>query len=52
MTKAQEKLREDIEKIDDEGMIEKVRIFMMGIFAQQGIEQREEQKGQRACLHK
>lgn len=52
MTQAQEKLREDIEKIKDEAVIEKVRIFMMGIFAQQGIEERERQKGHIVCLHK
>ena len=38
MTKAQEKLKSDIQKIDDEIIIEKVRIFIMGILAQQGIE--------------
>ena len=37
MTKAQEKLKSDIQKIDDEIIIEKVRIFIMGILAQQGI---------------
>ncbi len=33
MTKAQENLKADIEKI------EKIKIFIMGILAQQGIEQ-------------
>lgn len=37
MTKAQESLKADIEKIDDESTIEKVRIFIMGILAQQEI---------------
>lgn len=39
MTKAQESLKANIEKIDDEMVIEKVRIFIMGILAQQGISQ-------------
>ncbi len=39
MTKAQENLKADIEKIDDEVIIEKIKIFIMGILAQQGIEQ-------------
>ena len=39
MTKAQKTLKEDIEKINDETIIEKIRIFIMGILAQQGIEQ-------------
>lgn len=39
MTKAQEILKADIEKIDDEMVIEKVKIFIMGILAQQGISQ-------------
>ena len=42
MTKAQENLKADIEKINDEIVIEKVRIFILGILAQKGI---EEQKG-------
>lgn len=37
MTKAQEALKADIEKINDENTIEKVRIFIMGILAQQNI---------------
>lgn len=39
MTEAQENLKADIEKINDEATIEKVRIFIMGILAQQGLEQ-------------
>lgn len=39
MTKAQESLKADIEKIDDEATIEKVKIFIMGILAQQNLEQ-------------
>lgn len=39
MTKAQEMLKADIEKINDEDTIEKVRIFIMGILAQQKLEQ-------------
>ncbi len=38
MSKAQETLKKEIEKIDDESTIEKVRIFIMGILAQQRIE--------------
>lgn len=37
MTEAQKILKEDIEKINDETTIEKVRIFIMGILAQQSI---------------
>lgn len=37
MTEAQQALIEDIEKIKDDAMIEKVRIFIMGILAQQNI---------------
>lgn len=39
MTKAQEILKADIEKINDESTVEKVRIFIMGILAQQEISQ-------------
>lgn len=39
MTKAQEKLKSDIEKINDESTIEKVRIYIMGILTQQSLEQ-------------
>lgn len=38
MSKAQEILKADIEKINDETTIEKIRIFVMGILAQQKIE--------------
>lgn len=38
MTKAQENLKADIEKIDDEVVLEKIRIFVMGILAQQSID--------------
>ena len=37
MTKAQQTLKEDIEKIKDDTTLEKVRIFIMGILAQQNI---------------
>ena len=37
MTEAQQALIEDIEKIKDDAKIEKVRIFIMGILAQQNI---------------
>ena len=38
MTKAQRELRKNIEGIEDESVVEKVRIFIMGILAQQEIE--------------
>lgn len=38
MSKAQEILKTDIEKIQDETTIEKIRIFIMGILAQQNID--------------
>lgn len=41
MTKAQQALKEDIEKIKDDATIEKVRIFIMGIFAQQSISENQ-----------
>ena len=37
MTEAEQALIEDIEKIKDDATIEKVRIFIMGILAQQNI---------------
>ncbi len=43
MTKAQEVLKEDIEKIEDDITIEKVRIFIMGILAQQSISKQQNQ---------
>lgn len=41
MTKAQQTLKEDIEKIKDDTTIEKVRIFIMGILAQQSISENQ-----------
>lgn len=41
MTKAQQDLKEDIEKIKDDTTIEKVRIFIMGILAQQSISENQ-----------
>lgn len=41
MTKAQQSLKEEIEKIEDEHTIETVRIFIMGILAQQNISEME-----------
>lgn len=41
MTKAQEELKKDIEKIEDDIIIEKIRIFIMGILAQQNIDERQ-----------
>ena len=46
MTKAQENLKADIEKINDESVIEKVRIFILGILAQKGIEEQKGKSGQ------
>lgn len=42
MTEAQERLKEDIEKITDDALIEKVRIFIMGLLTQQGITDQQE----------
>lgn len=42
MTEAQECLKADIEKIHDEVSIEKVKIFIMGILAQQNLEEARE----------
>lgn len=39
MTTAQERLKEDIENITDEAVIEKVRIFIRGILTQQSLEE-------------
>lgn len=47
MTKAQENLKKDIEKIEDEDTIEKIRIFILGILAQQGS---AEKKGETAGI--
>ena len=41
MTKAQQSLKEEIEKIEDDHTIEKVRIFIMGILAQQSISEKQ-----------
>lgn len=41
MTEAQQALKEDIEKIHDDATIEKVRIFIMGILAQQNISEKQ-----------
>lgn len=41
MNKARETLKEDIEKINDDTTIEKVRIFIMGILAQQSISENQ-----------
>lgn len=41
MTKAQQTLKEDIEKIKDDTTLEKVRIFIMGILAQQNISENQ-----------
>lgn len=46
MTKAQEELKDEITKIDDEAMIEKIRIFIMGIFAQQKINEKKDERTQ------
>lgn len=35
MTKAQDELRKEVEKINDAATIEKIRIFVAGILAQQ-----------------
>lgn len=46
MTKAQESLKADIEKINDESTIEKIRIFIMGILAQQKLEKSDKSSKQ------
>ncbi|MCH5340832.1 MAG: hypothetical protein J1E01_05155 [Acetatifactor sp.] len=38
MTKDQENLKADIERLDDETSLEKIRIFVMGMLAQQRID--------------
>lgn len=40
LNKAKETLKEDIEKIEDDETIEKVRIFIMGILTQQNISEK------------
>lgn len=52
MTKAQENLKADIEKINDEVVIEKVRIFISGILAQKGIDERQKESFQDANAFK
>ena len=46
MTKAQQSLKEDIEKIEDDATLEKVRIFIMGILTQQSISKMKLQKSE------
>ena len=41
MTTAQEILKKDIENINDDIVIEKIRIFIMGMLAQQHISERQ-----------
>lgn len=48
MTKAQEILKEDIEKINDDNTIEKIRIFIMGILAQQHITEQQRNQPQQS----
>lgn len=43
MTKAQEDLQTEIEKINDKATLEKVRIFIMGILTQQGLEKKQKE---------
>lgn len=38
MTGAKEQLKKDIENIEDEATLEKIRIYIMGIQAQQNLE--------------
>jgi len=38
MTKAQETLKDYVEKINDDTTIEKINIFIMGILTQQNLE--------------
>lgn len=48
MTEAKERLKMDIENIDDEAILEKVRIYIMGIQAQQSLERSRIPPGQEA----
>lgn len=48
MTEAKERLKMDIENIDDEVILEKVRIYIMGIQAQQNLERSRIPPGQEA----
>lgn len=43
MTKAQEDLKADIRKIEDDATIEKVKIFIMGILAEQNISDKKQE---------
>lgn len=45
MTKKQEELKRYIEEIGDENVIEKVKIFIMGILAQQRLDQKDVKPG-------
>ena len=48
MTEAKERVKMDIENIDDEAILEKVRIYIMGIQAQQNLERSRIPPGQEA----
>lgn len=48
MTEAKERMKMDIENIDDEAILEKVRIYIMGIQAQQNLERSRIPPGQEA----
>ena len=48
MTEAKERLKMGIENIDDEAILEKVRIYIMGIQAQQNLERSRIPPGQEA----
>ena len=39
MSKVKDELKADIEKIDDEQVIEKIQLYIMGIMAQKKIEE-------------
>ncbi len=41
MSRAKEELKADIEKIDDEKILEKIRIFILGIMAQKNIDEQQ-----------
>lgn len=46
MTGAKERLKMDIENIDDEAILEKIRSYIMGIQAQQNLERSRIPPGQ------
>ena len=50
MTKAQRILKEDIEKIDDDTIIEKIEIFIMGILTQQRISEQQRDSSEQLML--